>query len=574
MKCKIILLILTLTAVSRLTASDFDPFSESKSEYDRRAQWLHDAKVGVFIHWNPSSVIAKEISWCRKKYGAEQYDQLYKRFTAEHFDADAWIKLFYGAGIRYAVIVPKHHDGFCMFETATSEYNVMHTPFGRDYVKEMAAACVRGGVKFCLYYSILDWWNTKYTGKKNGDLTEYKEQVFKPHMRELLTNYPQAGYIWFDGSWEASWTHTDGREMYAFIRNLQHDVLVGNRIEPRGPGGDVDTYYPAPDAVGDFQAREIRLGKFGDEKAWDKCYKLCQEGWSWGDPMTPRPLHIILSELIQTVGRDGSYLIGVGPRPDGTIDQPSSQRLLEIGGWLTMHGEAIYGTRGGPYLPGNWGVSTRKGNSIYLFITNWWSGGVTLPALSAKVRSSRVLSGGSVRLAISGSDMQITIPENFRQPVATVVEIALDGDAMALPLIAVQPEKRLSHGKPVVTSSVWKGREKLMGPSCITDDNDDTFWVAEKNAKEAVVTVDLQQEYSVGSIQLSDAPYKRTRKFDVEALIGEQWIRQVSGTDIGESLDLSFLPVRARQWRLIIRKSNGTPTLATFAIFAALTPIP
>ena len=188
--------------------------TETTEQYNARAKWFRDAKVGVFVHWNPSSIIGREISWCRDDYGHEKYDSLYKEFRAEKFQADEWIKLFHESGIRYAVLVPKHHDGFSMWDTKTSDYSVMHTPFGRDYIKEISAACQKGGVQFCLYYSIMDWWNPKYSGKAGADLTAYKNDVFKPHVWELLTHYGHVGCIWFDGNWEASWSHADGREMY------------------------------------------------------------------------------------------------------------------------------------------------------------------------------------------------------------------------------------------------------------------------------------------------------------------------------------------------------------------------
>ena len=229
---------ITRAATSRATrptsrAAGFDPFTETKQEYDARAQWFRDAKFGVFIHWNPSSLVGTGISWCRDKVGREKYDALYKEFKGEKFNAEEWVRLFHEAGIRYAVIVPKHHDGFCMFDTKTSDYKVMHSPFGRDYVKEMADACAKSDVRFCLYYSVLDWWNPAYSGKAGADLTKYKNEVFKPHMQELLTKYGPVGYIWFDGNVDDSWTHADGREMYAFTRRQQPATLLGNRIEPR-----------------------------------------------------------------------------------------------------------------------------------------------------------------------------------------------------------------------------------------------------------------------------------------------------------------------------------------------------
>ena len=573
---------------------DFDPYTETKQQYDARAQWFRDAKVGVFIHWNPSSLIGKEVSWCRNEYGREKYDALYKQFTAEKFDADVWAKLFHESGIRYAVVVPKHHDGFCMFDTKTSDYNVMHSPFGRDYVKEIAAACGSNDVRFGLYYSILDWWNPAYKGTAGADLTDYLN-VFKAHMTELLGKYGPVGCIWFDGNWEASWTHAYGREMYAFVRRLQPGTLLGNRIEPKprtpepellGSGeagvrinGDlpyVSSFYDAPDAVGDYQAREMMYGNYYAKKAWDSCYNVSpppdapNAGWSWVPPPRPRPVAELANWIIQCIGRDGNALLGIGPRPDGTIDPGTAARLLELGDWLKHNSGAIYGTRGGPYLPGMWGASTRKGNKVFLFVQKWKKGELSLPALPVAVKSARLIAGGSVTYGKNGNAWEIRVTEMFQRPIATIVELTLAKDAMALPVVEVPKPKNFAQGKPVEVSSVWPGRvEKDLKPAHITDGNPDTLWAAEEKSREAWVTIDLQKACTVEEVMLSDAPYGRTQEFDLETKVGGAWQELASGSTIGPELRLTFAPVKARWFRLTIRKASDTPTLAEFQLLSS-----
>ena len=258
-------------AKTNSTKKDFDPFTESKQDYDKRVQWFRDAKFGVMLCWNPSSVIGQEIGWSRKTYGAEKYDQLYKQFKGENFDAKEWIRIFEQAGMRYSVMVPKHHDGFCMWDTKTQDYNVMNSPFGRDWIKELTEASKDSQVKFGLYYSICDWWNPAYRSQAGADLTEYRK-IMKTHLEELLTKYGPVACIWFDGNWDASWTHEMGRDLYAFLRRLQPETLLGNRIDakPRSAGpycSVAGSFYDAPDAVGDYQAREWVLGKSYMEKA-------------------------------------------------------------------------------------------------------------------------------------------------------------------------------------------------------------------------------------------------------------------------------------------------------------------
>jgi alpha-L-fucosidase len=550
-----------------------DPAHEATPEYNARAQWFRDAKLGVFIHWNPSSLVGQEISWCRDKVGREKYDHLYKEFKGEKFNADEWIRLFHEAGIRYAVFVPKHHDGFCMFDTRTSDYNIMHSPFGRDYIKEVSDACAKSDVRFCLYYSVLDWWNPKYSGKAGADLTAYKNEVFKPHMQELLTKFGPVGCIWFDGHWEASWTHTDGREMYGFIRKLQPATLLGNRIEPRlkadqGPYCSwTGSFYDAPDAVGDYQAREMDIGKFYMDKAWDSCLNISPCGWAWVPPMTVRPLPEILNWLIQCVGRDGNMLLGVGPRPDGTIDPASAARLLEIGDWLKLNGEAIYGTRGGPYLPGDWGVATRKGNKVFVFVTQWSGDTVRLPALPARVTSSRVLTGGAGSFVQQGSKWILRVPEAFHRPLVTIVELVLDRDAMGLPMTEVPEPKPVSAGKPVTVSGEWKGREVELSKAHVNDGDANTIWAGPENSRNGWVQIDLGEERAIEAVILDEGPYQRCENFEVQAQMAGTWKTLASGTTIGRHKRLTFEPAKARLFRLVVSQANEVPTLAEFQLF-------
>jgi len=568
----VILIAATVALCGKSRAAEFDPFHETAQEYNARARWFRDAKFGVFIHWNPSSLVGQEISWCRDKVGREKYDQLYKQFKGEKFNADEWIRLFHEAGIRYAVIVPKHHDGFCMFDTKTSDYNVMHSPFGHDYVKEMAAACGKSDVRFCLYYSVLDWWNPAYSGKAGADLTEYVK-VFKTHMTELLTHYGPVGCIWFDGHWEASWTHAYGREMYGFVRGIQRGTLLGNRIEPR-PKSDQGPYcswngsfYDAPDAVGDYQAREMDIGKFYMDKAWDSCLNISPCGWAWVPPMTVRPLPEILNWLIQCIGRDGNMLLGVGPRPDGTIDPASAARLLEIGDWLKLNGEAVYGTRGGPYLPGDWGVSTRKGNKVFLFVTHWNGDTFRLPVLPAEVTSSRLLTGGTGAFVPTSSTWTLRVPEVFRRPLVTIAELTLDRDVMGLTALEVPEPKPVSRGKPVEVSGEWKGREQELAKAHVNDGDFDTIWAGPENSRDGWVQIDLGEDRTIEAVLLDEGPYQRCEKYGVQAQIAGEWRTLAAGTTIGKRKRLTFEPAKARLFRLVIAQANEVPTLAEFQLF-------
>jgi alpha-L-fucosidase len=283
--------------------------------------------------------------------------------------------------------------------------------------------------------------------------------------------------------------------------------------------------------------------------------------------MPVRPLEDIVGWLIQCIGHDGGMLLGVMPRPDGTIDPPQATRLLELGDWLKLNGEAVYNTRGGPYLPGRWGVSTHKGNKVFLFVSKWKDDAIKLPALPAQIQSARLITGGTVTHEENGGNMLIHVPELFHRGKATIVELTLNESALNLPLIEVPEPKNLALGKPVEVSSVWPGREQELNKTNITDGNSDSTWAAEEKARDGWVTVDLQSEREVDGAMLSDAPFNRTQSFNLEAKVGDEWKKLTEGTTIGKELYLDFKPVKARLFRVNIRKTSDTPTLAEFQLF-------
>lgn len=582
----------TLCGVPRATA-DFDPFTETPAEYNARAQWFRDAKFGVFLHWTPSVLSGGEVSWIMKqnmgdmpKVDKNFYMNLPKQFNPKNFDAKKWVNLFEQAGIRYAVVVPKHHDGFAMWDTKVDpgipDWTIMKTPWKRDYVKEVSDACNGSKVQFCLYYSVLDWVNPHYKSGKGADLTSYKEKVFKPHMKELLTNYGKVGCVWFDGHWEDSWTHEDGKEMYAYMRRLQPGTLLGNRIDAKSNGGPVcswtGSFWHGPDPVGDYQAREMDTGEFYMEKAWDNCYNLRKNpcgSWSWIKDQYNWPVRTrddVLTKLIDCIGRDGGLLLGVGPREDGTIDPEDATALRTIGLWMQDHAEAVYGTRGGPWKPGPWGVSTRKGDKVFLFVQNLPENGtIELPALQAKVKSANMLTT-SAAVGFSEGDgvWKISIPRGRRSfGPAAVVELTLDRPALPLPAInSASALASLTEGRPVEVSSVWEGRPQLAARN-ITDGNEQSIWAAAERERKAIATVDLQGESTLYKVMFSDAPYRRTKDYTIELLSGDKWMEVGKGTETNFSghAEVQISGIKASKVRVTIKNASDTPVIAEIRAF-------
>ncbi len=220
--------------------------AETKAEHDARMAWFRDAKFGLFIHWGVYSVPAGEwqgktdyAEWISEqaKIPMSQYEKFRDRFNPVKFDAAAWVALAKQAGMKYIVITSKHHDGFAMFDTKLTDWGIMSTPFHRDPIKELAAECKKAGLKFCVYYSIMDWHHPDYplrrpwndTARGTPDMDRYVK-FMKGQLKELVTNYGPLGILWFDGEWEPAWTQERGRDLYAYVRGLQPDIIINNRV--------------------------------------------------------------------------------------------------------------------------------------------------------------------------------------------------------------------------------------------------------------------------------------------------------------------------------------------------------
>jgi len=408
-----------------------------------------EMRFGLFIHWGPVSLKGTEIGWSRGvQVPVQEYDGLYKRFNPEKFDAGQWVGLAKAAGMKYIVLTSKHHDGFSLWDSRYSEYTIMSTPLGRDLLKELAEECRRQGIMFCTYYSIIDWYHPDYVPRGKGDKrppddADYERYVtfMKNQVRELISKYGPLGVMWFDGEWESTWTHAHGRDLYAFVRGLQPDILVNNRVDKGRKG--MQGMFKSDEFAGDFATPEQRVGNFETRVPWESCITLCRQ-WAWkpGDEM--KSLQQCIRTLVTVVGGDGNLLLNVGPMPDGRIEPRQADRLREIGRWLKDNGQSIYGTRGGPLKPNSWFASTHKGNRIYLHILDWPGEKIVLPSLGRRVVESSLLAGGKVELQQTPDGISIMVPKEQRQALDTIVVLVLDGPAGEIAPLSVDspPSKR------------------------------------------------------------------------------------------------------------------------------------
>jgi alpha-L-fucosidase len=406
--------------------------SPARSEADdARLQWWREARFGLFIHWGPVSLRGTEIGWSRgDAVPTGEYDNLYREFNPAQFDARAWAQLAKDAGMKYVVLTSKHHDGFCLWDSRYTDYDIARTPFRRDVVGELAQAVRREKLVFCTYHSICDWWHPDYplgspggrSAKPAPDMERYRAYL-KNQVAELIQRYGPLGILWFDGEWEAPWTEAYGQDLYRHCRTLQPSILVNNRVDKGRRGMEGGT--AAGTFAGDYDTPEQQVGKYQVDRPWESCITICEQ-WAWKPNDKLKSLDECLRTLIYCAGGDGNLLLNVGPMPSGEIEPRQADRLREIGAWLKVNGRSIYATRGGPFPPGKWGASTYRGKTVYVHVMDWQGRDtLTLPALDRDVRRARLHRGGKVTFAQSPQGINLHRPA-VPDSTVTIIELHLD----------------------------------------------------------------------------------------------------------------------------------------------------
>lgn len=382
-------------------------------------RWFQEAKFGMFIHWGVYSLLGQG-EWVMQNRGitVDRYEWLASTFNPVKYDAHDWVAVAKRAGVRYITITSRHHDGFSMFATRATRYNIVDwTPFHRDPLKELADECQRQGIKLFFYYSQLDWHNPDYwprgntghaTGRPDtGDWNRYLD-FMDEQLTELLTNYGPIGGIWFDGMWDKPDADWRLDRTYALIHRLQPAALiVPNHHKAPLPGEDVQTFeqdLPGANTAG-FNTREIGTLPLETSLTMNE---------SWGFNITDakfKSVRELIGYLARAAGRNANLLLNIGPRPDGTIQPEAVARLDSLGGWLRTYGLSIYGTRGGPISPRPWGVTTQRGDSVFVHVLDWPDRVLSIPALGRRVvRVTMLGERAPVTVAQSGGAVTLTLP--------------------------------------------------------------------------------------------------------------------------------------------------------------------
>ena len=413
---------------------------ETKAQRDQRMAWWRQARFGMFIHWGVYSVPAgtykgKRIGgigeWIMNSASIPvvEYAGYAKQFNPVKFNADEWVNIAKVAGMKYIVITSKHHDGFAMFKSAASPYNIFDaTPFHRDPLKELAAACRKQGIKLGFYYSQAQDWHHPGGGAyaaggrktnhwdpaQEGSMEEYVKKIAVPQVREILSNYGPVAVLWWDTPVGMT---KEQIQSLASLTKLQSGIITNNRLGGGVPG-DTETPEQFIPATG-YPRRD-----------WETCMTM-NDTWGYksydNDWKSPQSL---IRNLIDITSKGGNYLLNVGPTSEGLIPPPSVERLHKVGQWMKVNGEAIYGTSAGPFKKLAWGRCTQKPGKLYLHVFDWPKGELELPGLKNKVAKAYLLADAAkASLAVTADEkgVKIKVPEKAPDAIASVIAMEIEG---------------------------------------------------------------------------------------------------------------------------------------------------
>lgn len=496
MKKPLLTLLSTIILISAVPAQK-NFLNESKADKDKRMQWWRDARFGMFIHFGLYAVPAGEwkgatnhAEWIRTtaQIPLKEYDQFISQFNPISFNAETWVQMAKDAGMKYITITSKHHDGFCLWDSKQTDFDIMSTPFKRDILEELATACRKiGGIKLCFYHSIMDWHHPDYNERRDWEKdrpvegTDRKRYIayMKNQLKELVINYGDIGVIWFDGEWENFWTHEDGKELYNYVRSLKPGIIINNRVD-KGRSGMAGMTTEG-DYGGDFGTPEQEIPETGLPGVdWESCMTM-NNNWGYNQAdKNFKSAKDLIQKLVDIASKGGNFLLNIGPKADGTFPQESIDRLKAIGGWMKINGESVYGTSASPFEHINWGRVTQKkigeNTCLYLHVFDWPANGkLQLGGIANKPLKVYELAGKKDLLFTAKDNMiSIQVPATAADTINTVIVIEIKGR----PIVYKPPVITSYSTSFIATAEVaisFRDEQKGVMIRYTTDGSDPTF---------------------------------------------------------------------------------------------------
>jgi alpha-L-fucosidase len=536
---------------------------ETPAQRDARMRWWREAKFGLFIHWGVYAVPAGKYGdkdaygeWIMNsaKIPVAEYRTYAQRFDPVKYDPVAWARLAKDAGMRYVVITSKHHDGFALYPSDASTWDVADaSPWKKDLLRPLVDAVHGEGLRMGFYYSqAQDWMNPGgaksgypegggWDAAHKGDFDAYLTGVAAPQVRELLTRYP-LDILWWD---TPTWMNARRTAPLAALTSLRPGIVTNNRLGP-GFGGDTATpeqFVPVTGIAGDWETCMTMNGHWG--------YNAADTSW--------KSTETLVRTLADIVSKGGNFLLNVGPTAEGEIPAASVERLRAMGVWLTANGESIYGTSRGPFQRLSWGVATRQGGRLYLHVFDWPKDGALRVPLRSAVKRASLLGrpGAELPLARESERVVVKVPATAPDPVDTVVVLELGAE----PLVAPLP----SDGKAAAASSA----EPDAPAANVLDGTARQVWRAAEGQASGWVEVDLGAPAAIAGFAFDEPDVwpRLKQRFRFEVAEGSGWNAVASGDTVGHGWGQNVAPVTAQRFRLALERDGGAPAVAELQLY-------
>ncbi len=540
---------------------------ETAAQHDARMAWWREAKFGLFIHWGVYAVpagkygnITDSDAWIMylAKIPVQDYRAFSVQFNPVKYNPELWTKIAKNAGMRYIVITAKHHDGFALYPSKVSDWNITDaSPYKKDLLGPLVNAAHRDGLKIGFYYSQAQDWVHRGGAKggrifkyeegggwddaQKGSFDDYLKNIAVPQVREILTGYP-IDILWWD---TPKWMNAQRAAPLAALTTLRPGLITNNRL---GPGFAGDTSTPE-------QFIPV-LGYRGD---WETCMTM-NDHWGYNALDTNwKSSADLIRKLAETCSKGGNLLLNVGPTAEGEFPQPCVERLQEVGRWLKINSDSIYGTHAGPFFNLSWGCATRKDNRLYLHVFKWPLTGQLLVPLQSEAKAAWLLTSPDTPLKITREPnrLAISVPNTAPDPTDTVVVLELNGEPAAVPLPTVG------------ASATATGSDPNSAPENILDGTDKKYWLAPKDVKSASVEIDLVQDTAIAGFGFDEPGFRRrmSQTFTLEAMENKRWIKIAEGKTEGFGFKGYFQTIIARKFRITMTSEEGIPALAEVQLY-------